>query len=304
LSGLTTTGLVKTYGSVRALDGIDLDVPSGAVYGLVGPNGSGKTTTLEILAGLRHPTAGLVDLGVPSGDVAYCPDAADFDPWLRAVEVLEVSIGLLGKRRPRRVLFETLERVGLARAATRRVGGFSRGMRARLGLAAGLIGDPAVLIADEPAAALDPAGRVEIIDLLGCLAGVTTVLVSSHDLAEVERICSLVGIVVDGKLAYQGELKKLLERAAPTVRIVVRPPADELVSLLRRQPWTKSVKEDSPGVLSVGVTDPAAAEAMLPTILAGIGTRLVEVRRSSTNLQGIFFELTGGGNRSKRLVER
>jgi ABC-2 type transport system ATP-binding protein len=168
------------------------------VYGLVGPNGSGKTTTLELLAGLRQSSAGRIELGVAEDSVAYCPDAPEFEPWLTAVEVLDVASGLLGRPRSRAALGAMLEQVGLSEAAKRSVGGFSRGMRSRLGLAAGLIGEPKLLIADEPAAALDPAGRFEVIDVLAALAGSVTVLVSSHDLADVERICDRIGVLAKG----------------------------------------------------------------------------------------------------------
>src|SRR5471032_179870 len=123
--------------------------------------------------------------------VAYCPDAPAFEPWLTASEVLAVAVGLLGIPRTRDALRDTLERVGLADVSHRRVAEFSRGMRSRLGLAAGLIREPQLLIADEPAAVLDPAGRLEIIDVLAALGGSVTVVASSHDLTDVERVCAI-----------------------------------------------------------------------------------------------------------------
>ena len=279
---------MKSYGETVALAGIDLDVPAGAIYGLVGPNGSGKTTALDILAGLRRPTAGTVEF--EAGTVAYCPDAPEFEPWLTATEVLDAASGISGHPRPRAALADTLERVGLGDVAARRVGGFSRGMRARLGLAAGLIGEPQLLLADEPAAALDPAGRVEIIDLLAGLAGEVTVIVSSHDLADVERICDRVGVLVHGKLAYQGSVGALLAQASPGLRVVVRPPADALREALERTPWVRAVREQEPGELTIDVDDPDAAERNLAQLL--VGSRLVEVSRARVRLQDVFFELT------------
>jgi ABC-2 type transport system ATP-binding protein len=280
------------YGTTEALGGIDLEVPAGAVYGLVGPNGSGKTTALEILAGLCHPSAGRVELGVARESAAYCPDAAEFEPWLTATEVLDVAAGLVGTRRSRDALGEMLERVGLSDSANRRVGGFSRGMRSRLGLAAGLIGEPKLLIADEPAAALDPAGRWEIVDLLADLAGSVTVIVSSHDLADVERICDRIGVLAKGRLVYQGAVAELLAMAAPALRVVVRPPAGRLLAALAAAPWVRSVREGEPGALLIDVGDPNAAEIHLPRVLADCGVRLVEVGRAGVSLQDIFFELT------------
>jgi ABC-2 type transport system ATP-binding protein len=294
---LATADLTKRYGKTQALAGINLAIPDGSIYGLVGPNGSGKTTALEILAGLRHPTSGTVDLNVEGADVAYCPDVGDFEPWLTAAEVLDSASGLLGRPRTRGRIDEMLERVGIADAANRQVGGFSRGMRSRLGLAAGLIGDPKLLIADEPAAALDPAGRREIIDLLEGLAGSMTVLVSSHDLADVERICDQIGILVKGRIVYQGGLGELLDRAAPALQVVVRPPADRLMAMLTAAPWARSVAESDPGVVRIDLADPVAAERELPQVLAKSESRLVEVGRAGVSLQDIFFELTGTGPR-------
>jgi ABC-2 type transport system ATP-binding protein len=283
------------YGSTRALAGIDLDVPAGAVYGLVGPNGSGKTTTFELLAGLRRPTAGTVELGVPRTSVAYCPDAAAFEPWLTAVEVLDLSARLLGTPRPPAAIADVLGSVGLADAAGRRVGGFSRGMRSRLGLAAGLVGEPALLIADEPAAALDPAGRCEIIDLIANLAASVTVIVSSHDLADVERICDRIGVLANGRLVYQGAVADLIAQAAPALRVRVRPPADRLRTALARAPWVRSLREEEPGDLVVAVADPAAGELDLPRLLDACQARLLEVGRAGVSLQDLFFELTATG---------
>ena len=300
LSALTTSALVKTYGDTQALAGIDLDVPLGSVYGLVGPNGSGKTTILEIIAGLRHPTAGTINLSVAREDVAYCPDAADFEPWLTALEVLDIAAGLLGRPRPRAELSDILDRVGLADSASRRVGGFSRGMRTRLGLGAGLVGAPRLLVADEPAAALDPAGKVEMIDLLAEIAGPVTVLVSSHDLADVEKICSHIGVLVQGRLAYQGTLAHLLEGTTPAIRLVVRPPANDLVALLNDEWWATSVTEGKPGELMINLDGEDAAEAAerrLAPLLSTAGANLVELGRGGIRLQDIFFELTTTGPR-------
>jgi ABC-2 type transport system ATP-binding protein len=295
LSALRSNGLVKSYGSIEALAGIDLDVPTGSIYGLVGPNGSGKTTALEIIAGLRRASAGTVDLTVSQEAVAYCPDAPEFEPWLTATEVLDLAAGLLGRPKPRAELREMLERVGLSGAAGRRVGGFSRGMRARVGLAAGLIGEPRLLIADEPVAALDPAGRREIIDLIAALAGSVTVIVSSHDLGDVERICDHIGVLDRGRLVYQGSVRDLLAQATPALRIVVRPPAGALQSALASAPWVRDVREEEPGELVAQIDDPAAAERELPRLLATTDARLIEVGRAGVSLRDIFFELTDTG---------
>jgi ABC-2 type transport system ATP-binding protein len=199
-----------------------------------------------ILAGLRRASGGEMDLGVGQAEVAYCPDVAEFEPWLTAAEVLDAALGLIGRRRPREDLDALLERVGLAEVAQRRVGDLSRGMTTRLNLASGLIGEPRVLLADEPAAALDPAGRAEVLTLLASLAPEATVIVSSHDLADVEAICDHVGILADGRPAYQGPLEELLAGAGRSRWWVAVPPASRVLDALRNAPWVAEAAEGAP----------------------------------------------------------
>jgi ABC-2 type transport system ATP-binding protein len=295
VTAVRACGLAKVYGKTRALGGIDLDVPSGAVYGLVGPNGSGKTTAMEIIAGLRRPTAGQVRLAMTPDRVSYAPDAPEFEPWLTAAEVVGVAAGLLRRPQPADAVEAMLERVGLAGSARRRVGGFSRGMRSRLGLAAALIGGPELLLADEPAAALDPGGRLEVLELLAGLAGPVTVIVSSHDLGDVERICGRIGVMAHGRLVYQGGVADLLAQASPALRVVVRPPAGPLLAALAAAPWVGAAAQVSPGELRIDVADQDEAERRLPEVLAGCGARLIEVGRAGPSLQDIFFDLTDTG---------
>jgi ABC-2 type transport system ATP-binding protein len=307
VSAVRTRGLAKAYGTTQALAGIDLDIPAGAVYGLIGPNGSGKTTALEILAGLRRPASGQVQLTMPQDRVAYAPDAPEFEPWLTAAEVVDVAAGLLGRRRDRVAVVNMLARVGLADAARRRVAGFSRGMRSRLGLAAALIGGPRLLLADEPAAALDPGGRLEILELLAGLAepaspgdgtdpaDPVTVIVSSHDLGGVERVCGRIGVMAHGRLLYQGSVADLLAQASPALRVVVRPPAGPLLAALSAEAWVRDATEVSPGELRIEAADQDEAERRLPRILADCGARLIEVGRAGPSLRDIFFDLTGTG---------
>lgn len=293
--GLSTTGLVKRYGTIQALAGIDLEVLPGSVYGLVGPNGSGKTTALELIVGLRRPSAGLIDVGGIGERVAYCPDAAEFDPWLTASEVVTLSAGLIGRNVDDAKVKGALAQVGLGDATNRKVGGFSRGMLSRLNLGAALVCEPTLLVADEPAAALDPAGRWEVIELLGSLAGRTTVIVSSHNLNDVQRICDRVGVLAAGRLVYQGALRELLERAATALRVVVRQPTAPVVEALAAASWVTGVREEQPGVLIVEVSAMDAAEEGLPVVLAASGARLVEAGPAEGSLQEVFFQLTGTG---------
>jgi ABC-2 type transport system ATP-binding protein len=161
---------------------VDLAVPEGCVYGLVGPNGAGKTTLLAVLAGLRRPTGGIVHCGVDRRSAALLPDTPQFDAWLTGREVVALAKGLVARHAPARWVDRALADAGLADAAARRVGGYSRGMLQRLGLAATMVGRSDLLLLDKPASALDPAGRREVLDLLTRLRGHATVVRPLEDL--------------------------------------------------------------------------------------------------------------------------
>jgi len=221
-------GLAKRYRGgfgrppVAALDGLDLSVPRGAVAELLGPNGSGKSTTIRLLLGLHAPTAGTARvLGHPAGHrearrrTGYLPEDSDLYPFLSARETVETAGALqgMGRRERRAAAGALLERVGLAAEADRRVEGFSRGMKRRLGLAAALVHGPDLLVLDEPTAGLDPLGREGLLVLLGeCRGRGATVLLSSHVLSDVERLCDRVAVLGAGRLAAEGTLAEVLER--------------------------------------------------------------------------------------------
>jgi ABC-2 type transport system ATP-binding protein len=216
--------MVKTYGPVCALDGLSLNVDSGVVYGFLGPNGAGKTTSMRILSGLVRPDSGkawILDkvIGQPGSDIrsliGVLPEEPAFYGWMTPREYLRDFVAPLydihGQMAARRA-DELLEIVGLEDAANRRIGGFSRGMRQRMGLAQALVHRPLVLLLDEPVSALDPAGRKEVLDLIETLRGQTTILLSTHILADVERVCDVIGIIARGCLIVQARRDDLLAR--------------------------------------------------------------------------------------------
>ena len=214
--GITVDGLTKRYGAVTAVDRLTFEVEPGVVTGFLGPNGAGKTTTLRMLLGLVTPTAGraLIDgrryaeLSEPRRAVGAVLEATGFHPGRRGRDHLRILAR--AARIPFSRVEEVLERVRLTDAADRRVGGYSLGMRQRLGLASALLGDPRVLVLDEPANGLDPAGMAELRDLLRDLAGEgRTVLMSSHVLSEVAQTVDRVVIVAAGTLRYAGTLTEL-----------------------------------------------------------------------------------------------
>ncbi|HEX5201043.1 ABC transporter ATP-binding protein [Paractinoplanes rhizophilus] len=286
-----TSALGKRYGGRAALDGVDLSVPAGSVYGLVGPNGAGKTTLLGILAGLRRPTSGSIRLDVERGRVATLPDTPQFDPWLTGREVVELAARLAAPTPAGRVDV-VLAEAGLADAAARRVGGFSRGMLQRLGLAATMVGEPSLLLLDEPASALDPAGRREVLDLIARLRGRATVVFSSHILADVQEVCDRIGILRDGRLLFQGGLEQLLVgRATPAYRLRLKSGTDAAAALLRRQQWVTSVRPEGAGLI-VGVRTLDEAETHLTGVLAEAGTKVISLGPREAELEDVFLELT------------
>ena len=222
---IDTEQLTKTYNGRGGCRNITLQVPEGRIFGLLGPNGAGKSTFVKMLAGLHRPEFGRATvLGLPLGrpearrKLGYLPELFRFQDWLTPVEVLRFH-GRLGGLRPqetrspafRNRTRDTLELVGLLDASDLRVGGFSKGMQQRLGLAAALLLDPALVILDEPASALDPIGRFEIRSLLKRLrGGGVTVFLNTHLLEDVEELCDEAAFLYGGELLASGPLHKLI----------------------------------------------------------------------------------------------
>jgi ABC-2 type transport system ATP-binding protein len=288
---IATHELTKRYGDTLALDRVELRVPRGVTYGLIGPNGAGKTTMLSILAGLRRPTAGALSLEVDRRRIAVLVDTPLFEPWLTAREVVELARRLVAPGGEGTPAEEALDQVGLSDAADRRCGGFSRGMLQRLGLAACLVGEPEVLMLDEPSSALDPAGRREVLDLIGRLARSTTVVLSTHILADVQQVCEVVGVIDHGRLRYQGPITELLARTSSAYSLHVRGDATGLLAALRSAPWVRTVEEPAPGRLRLVTDDAPRAEQVLPRLVADHGLALVSCN-PATDLETAFLELT------------
>ena len=291
---MKTAGLGKVYGSLIALADVDIEVPRGSVYGVVGPNGAGKTTLLSILVGLKQPTSGTVTLAVEQQRIALVPDTPSFEPWLTAREVVALARSLVGLAPSAEAVDATLRRTGLGDAADRANGGFSRGMLQRLGLAAAMAGEPTLLVLDEPAAALDPAGRRDVLDLVSDLSGGTTVLFSSHILADVQQVCDTIGILRAGRLLFQGPTRDLLAgKAAPAFTVRLRPPVDGVVEALEAAPWVHLVERPGLDRLRVTVASTDAAERELVRTLADAGARVVGIAPAEVDLEHVFLELTG-----------
>src|SRR3954449_848941 len=218
LHAVRARGIAKSFGDVVALDGIDLDVTQGQIHGLVGPNGAGKTTLLGLLLGLALADGGRLEiLGTPVGRALAAPDGVagfvdgpGLYPSLTARQNLAALAALRGRDAPTTPIDEALEQVGLTDVADDRAAGFSLGMRQRLGLAAALLSRPRLLVLDEPANGLDPAGAKHVHTVLtGLAAQGTSVVLSSHRMDDVETLCSEVTILATGRVAFSGPLAKL-----------------------------------------------------------------------------------------------
>lgn len=288
-----TDGLRKTYGTHVALDDVGLEVPRGGVYGLVGPNGSGKTTLLSILLGLRRATTGTVEVGVDPRRVAAVPDTPQFDPWLTGREVVELSRGLVDRSLPSERVDQALGATGLTDGADRRCGGYSRGMLQRLGLAAAVVARPELLILDEPASALDPAGRREVLDLVSDIGRDATVLFSSHILADVQQVSDTVGILRTGQLLWQGSLEALLVgHAAPAVEVRLGGDVGRAVEHLGGQRWVTHVERAGRDRLRVTAASLDEGQRHLIPALAALGDPVVSLSPVGADLEHVFLELT------------
>lgn len=289
---IETRALTKTYGSTTALAAVDLSVPDGSVYGLVGPNGAGKTTLLGILSGLRRATSGSVSIDVDRWQVAVLPDTPRFDPWLTAREVVDLARAIGPAPAPESRVDAVLGEAGLSGAAQRQVGGFSRGMLQRLGIAATIVNGPQLLLLDEPSSALDPIGRREVLDLVTRLRGEATVVFSSHILADVQEVCDTVGVLRAGSLVYQGGVRRLLdEQTTPRSLIRLRPPVDAVKEALERAPWVVGVEQLGADQLRVEVASVEDAETKLVGLLAESNARVVTLGPEEASLEDVILEI-------------
>ena len=299
---LATQGLAKRYGPRVALDGLDLSVPTGVVYGFLGPNGAGKTTTMRILTGLVRPDAGRVELlGRPFGrgdrrrlfDVGALIETPSFYPYLSGRENLR-ALAAAGAPTPAARVDELLSLVNLLDRAGDRVSGYSLGMKQRLGIASALLSDPRLLLLDEPANGLDPAGIAGMRDTLRALAAAgTTVFVSSHILSEIGQLADVVGIIARGRLVREGRIEDLL-REEGSVRVRVAPlEVPGAGATLESVAGPGNVRPEvgpEVGWLDVRIDPARAAELNRALASTGVYASRIEV---GTTLEALFLGVTG-----------
>ncbi|TWP46873.1 ABC transporter ATP-binding protein [Lentzea tibetensis] len=283
---VTTEKLTKRYGSRAVVDAVDLNVREGEVYGFLGPNGAGKTTTLRMLLGLIRPSGGSATvLGHPPGSpkglhqVGSLIEGPGFYPYLSGRDNLRVHARRRGARDVE--VEAVLQQVDLTGAAAAKFRSYSLGMKQRLGVAAALLGQPKLLILDEPTNGLDPAGMADMRDLVRALAEQgQTVLLSSHLLGEVEEICDRVGVITNGRLVAESTVAEL---------------RGDTVLLVRADPIEKAALVVDDSVVVDGALHVQAAEEYAPVIvrkLVEADVEVREVRPLRRTLEEVFFEMT------------
>lgn len=292
---IETEALTKIYGSIVAVDDLSMSVPKGHAFGLLGPNGSGKTTTMGMLLGLVQPTSGCFSLfGSPGGleeslrRVGAIIEYPSFYPYMTGRENLLYFQGIFDRGAPEDI-DALLEKVGLADSGDRRFSTYSLGMKQRLGLAFALLGDPEVLFLDEPTNGMDPAGMAEVRYLIRelCADG-RTVLLASHLLNEVEQVCDSVVIMSEGTLIAQGAVSDIL-RTEDRVRL--RTTDDEkAVAVLSTVDWIEEVKLESGEVV---IAAPGDRAAEISTVLGRADVYVVETVSERGSLERYFLEVTG-----------
>jgi len=296
-------GVTKRFGSKTALDGISLSVRGGEVYGFIGPNGAGKTTTMGILVGLTRPDTGLCEIdGRSHGTrnatgIGFLPEEPAFPQALTGREYLRLVAGTM--RLPETEADRLLARVSLTEAAHRRAGGYSRGMRQRLGLACALLGDPDLFVLDEPSSALDPEGRKDVVDLILTLkAEGRTVFLSTHILSDIERICDRIALIDRGRILLEGSMGDLVgEGFSDRMDLAFRRPLSasewKAISTL---PFARSVEPADGGLhasLLMKPGDPDGGRRSLVRALADLDLPVLSLNPRRLTLEELFLSKVG-----------
>jgi ABC-2 type transport system ATP-binding protein len=309
---IQTDGLGKSFGQVHALKSLGLRVPQHSIFGFLGPNGAGKTTTMKLLLGLIRPTSGggtvfgqdiVRDSLAIRSRVGYLPQQPRFGDDMSARETLDFTARFFfsGPRPEIEArVEEMLDLVGLQDKADRPVKGFSGGERQRLGLALAQVNYPDLLVLDEPAAALDPIGRHEVLQVMERLRKHTTIFYSTHLLDDVQQVSDAVAILNHGELVAQGPIEDLLAGGGePVYSLSLKGDGRRALARIKALPWVSGVREVAHnGIVTweIGVTDDQAAEAqLLGHVLAGDALIVVEFGRKKFELEEVFMSIVEGG---------
>ena len=296
-------GLTRRFGAFEALKGVDLKIPRGSIFGLVGPNGAGKTTTFSILCGFLAPTAGTVsvlghhpqDRVALAGKLGALPQDAPL-PRVTAMEAL-CYWGELSGLHPadaKRAAADALDMVGLTRDANRRASDFSHGMAKRVSIAQAFLGEPELVLLDEPTSGLDPKSAFEIKEVIRSRKGKATVVVSSHDLAQIEELCDSVAVIDRGRVVQQGVISELTGQGELVRIAIADPDATKAIEAIQKVSFASAVRFDQRnGVIEVRVKGASAEDAIPVVLMAALqaGARVVGVSRGQ-RLEERVLQLT------------
>ena len=299
--------LTKRFKDVVALDNLNLDIAEHSVFGFLGPNGAGKTTTVKLLMGLSRPSSGTAwidgsEIGSATlrGRIGFLPDVPAYYGWMTGREYMHFVARLqhlpAAEIKPR--CDELLSMVEISKAANRKVGGYSRGMKQRLGIAQALVNRPKVLFLDEPTSALDPVGRRDVLALITRLKESTTVFMSTHILSDVERVCDTVGIIDKGRLLTVSTIDELKERySLSAFELEFEEDNSAFAARVQSMDWVDKVEKlmiNQYPALHVQARDVATARHELPRLIVDSGLTLLRYEIVLPSLEDIFVELVGG----------
>jgi len=308
-SAVFCRGLSKNYGELPALVDLNLAVPRGSVFGFLGRNGAGKTTTMRLLAGLAFPSAGRAWIdGLETTSTnrlartrfGYLPQNPAFYSWMSAREYLDY-VGQIQELPPavrKRQIEQLLELSGLKDASRRRIGGYSGGMLQRLGIAQALIGNPPVLLLDEPTSSLDPAGRFEVLEMISKISGERTVFFSSHILNDIERVCDRLAVLHKGRLILVSGVKELLEKYPVNAAELELDASSDgngalagFLEALKKHPWVANVNREGPVLRILVQSVPDGKRELMPLVVKfGLTVNRYEWIRPS--LEEIFLQMS------------
>ncbi|QWU15478.1 ABC-2 type transport system ATP-binding protein [Paenibacillus sophorae] len=302
---LQVSGLHKVFHGQPCVDGISFDMESGRCVALLGPNGAGKTTTLRMLAGLMNPSRGSILFeGKPIGDsyrrqIGYLPQSPSFYNWMTGEEYILLASKLsgMGRKESAGRAAAVLERMGLQDAARRRIGGYSGGMKQRLGLAQALVHAPRLLLLDEPVSALDPIGRREIMELLREIGKETSVIFSTHVLHDAEEVCDDIIMMSRGRIAEHGTLSSLrakYNRPVITLRVEEQKEALQWLETLSTRSFILERRMEVDGTVLLKVQDMESARSVILREAAERGIPLLRFEAGSLSLEDVFMEAVGG----------
>ena len=298
---IETENLTKKYQNKVAVNAVNLSVDEGQIYGFLGPNGAGKSTTIKMLTGLVFPSSGTGHvLGRPLGDVksrlrlGYLPELFRYQEWMTGEDLLNFHTGLFRLRRDPERNRRVLTRVGLLGQEKYRVGGYSKGMQQRIGLACALLPDPQLLFLDEPTSALDPIGRKEVRDIILELRKEgTTVFLNSHLLSEVEAVCDHVAIIHKGTVVKTGAMADLLMEKV-TLRLACDPLSEEVLAAIRERFDAAAGAQQEDGSLDLSLRSREDVPA-LASFLTARGVGLYELTPHRETLESVFLKVVGEG---------